>query len=268
MYRLSYAFCYEVYPLPDIRSLPSTTLLAPFFAIIRSPLSTGPITSAALTSLHNFFQCGLLSPTSVSLEACLSELSSTVSRCKFEASDTSGDEVTLLKIMTVIQDCMCGSVGDNLGDIEVCEMLETVLTTCCQMRLSGGCFCHPPEACCDVLTAYAYNKEILRRSAEATMHALVKIAFKRLYVLDAQEEEKRLSETDGPGQDNEVKMAVASVAKPEDPPPTVEEDSETTHVEQEGKTAEEKDTVQPEPTPKEESMFSRETQRPKCGSAV
>ncbi len=61
-----------------------------------------------------------------------------MSRCKFEASDSSGDEVTLLKIMAVIQDCMCGSIGDTLGDVEVCEMLETVLTTCCQMRLSGG----------------------------------------------------------------------------------------------------------------------------------
>jgi hypothetical protein len=39
--------------------------------------------------------------------------------------------------MTVIQDCLCGSMGGLLGDIEVCEMLETVLTTCCQMRLSG-----------------------------------------------------------------------------------------------------------------------------------
>lgn len=124
----------------DIRSLPLTTLLGPFFAIIRSPLSTGPITSAALTSLHSFFECGLICTEAASLEACLSELSNTVSRCKFEASDSSGDEVTLLKIMTVIQDCMCSAVGETLGDIEVCEMLETVLTTCCQMRLSGRSF--------------------------------------------------------------------------------------------------------------------------------
>lgn len=61
-----------------------------------------------------------------------------MSRCKFEASDSSGDEVTLLKIMAVIQDCMCGGVSEFLGDVEVCEMLETVLTTCCQMRLSGN----------------------------------------------------------------------------------------------------------------------------------
>ena len=122
----------------DIDTVPLSTLLAPFFAIIRSPLSTGPITSAALSSLHGFFVCGLISPKSISLEQALTELSSTVSHCKFEASDSSGDEVVLLKIMTVIQDCMCGyGVGDLLGDVEVCEMLETVLTTCCQMRLSG-----------------------------------------------------------------------------------------------------------------------------------
>jgi len=114
-----------------------TGLLAPFFGIIRSPLSTGPITSAALSSLHNFFVCGLISVKSSSLDSALVELSSTVSHCKFEASDSSSDEVVLLKIMTVIQDCMCGYVGGLLGDIEVCEMLETVLTTCCQMRLSG-----------------------------------------------------------------------------------------------------------------------------------
>ena len=32
---------------------------------------------------------------------------------------------------------MCGSWGTRLGDIEICEMLETVLATCVQMRLSG-----------------------------------------------------------------------------------------------------------------------------------
>ncbi|PCH38679.1 Sec7-domain-containing protein [Wolfiporia cocos MD-104 SS10] len=120
----------------DVRELPLTTLLAPFFAIIRSPLSTGPITSTALTSLHSFFVCGLVHPSSANLAAALVELSNAVSRCKFETSDSSGDEVVLLKIMCVIQDTMCGPVGDILGDVEVCEMLETVLTTCCQMRLS------------------------------------------------------------------------------------------------------------------------------------
>jgi hypothetical protein len=106
-------------------------------AIIRSPLSTGLITSAALSSLHAFFIAGIISPRSPSIDTALSELSSTVSNCKFEATDSSGDEAVMLKILTVIEACICGSASEQLGDVEVCEMLETVLTTCCQMRLSG-----------------------------------------------------------------------------------------------------------------------------------
>jgi golgi-specific brefeldin A-resistance guanine nucleotide exchange factor 1 len=124
--------------LADVLALELPLLLAPFFAIIRSPLSTGPITSVALTSLHNFFVCGLISPDSPSLEQGLIEFSNTISHCKFEASDSSGDEVVLLRILSAIHDALCGFGVDHvLGDVEVCEMLETVLTTCCQMRLSG-----------------------------------------------------------------------------------------------------------------------------------
>lgn len=121
----------------DVDSISLTSLLSPFFALIRSPLSTGPITSAALAAIHTFFVSGFVSPDASDLEPVLAELSSTVSNCKFEASDASGDEAVLYRIMAVIEQCMCGPTGKRLGDIEVCEMLETVLTTCCQMRLSG-----------------------------------------------------------------------------------------------------------------------------------
>ncbi|GBE82378.1 Uncharacterized protein SCP_0407620 [Sparassis crispa] len=172
----------------DVRSLTLATLLAPFFAIIRSPLSTGPITSAALSSIHNFFVCNLISPTCDTLPNSLGEMSNAISRCKFETSDSSGDEVVLLKILTVIQDAMCGVVGDALGDIEVCEMLETVLTTCCQTRLS----------------------EVLRRSAEATMHSLVRTVLSRLQVLDLDVEERKLSDSGCDAVEGEVKMSVST----------------------------------------------------------
>ncbi|KAJ7771775.1 hypothetical protein B0H16DRAFT_195217 [Mycena metata] len=174
--------------IEDIMTVPLPTLLAPFFAIIRSPLSTGPITSTALSALHSFFVCGLISAESRSLETALIELSSTVSHCKFEASDSSGDEVVLLRIMTVIQDCLCGGVGGGLGDIEVCEMLETVLTTSCQMRLT----------------------ETLRRSAENTMHTLVRTVFSRLHSLDPRTEEEKLLAADEDAPDAEIRMTVSA----------------------------------------------------------
>jgi brefeldin A-resistance guanine nucleotide exchange factor 1 len=171
----------------DISSTSLTDILAPFLSIIRSPLSTGPITSAALSALHSFFSCGLFLRNDPSVDVALVAVSSSVSHCKFEASDSSGDEVVLLRILTVIEDCMCGVWGTRLGDIEVCEMLETVLATCVQMRLSG-------------LSSRIFSRcntvhittEALRRSAELTMHKLVRTVLSKLHTLDPVSEEKRL----------------------------------------------------------------------------
>ena len=105
--------------------------------MIRSPLSTGPIASAALAALHSFFVSEVIRADATGIDVVLAEISSSISHCKFEASDSSGDEVVLLRILTVIEDCMCGGMGGRLDDIAVCEILETVLTTCVQMRLSA-----------------------------------------------------------------------------------------------------------------------------------
>ncbi|EKM82858.1 hypothetical protein AGABI1DRAFT_118287 [Agaricus bisporus var. burnettii JB137-S8] len=173
--------------ISDFDSVDLPVILDPFFAILRSPLSTGPITSAVLSALHSFFHCGLINPNARLLDHALAELSSAVSHCKFETSDSSSDEVVLLKILTVIEDCLCGNVGAGLGDVEVCEMLETVLTTCCQMRLS----------------------ELLRRSAEITMHSLARTAFAKLHILDPEAEEAKLVVNDEVVE-GEIKMTVSA----------------------------------------------------------
>jgi brefeldin A-resistance guanine nucleotide exchange factor 1 len=171
----------------DLDRLPLPQILGPFFAIIRSSLSTGPITSSALSALHSFFVSGIICPESKNLEVALAEMSHTVAHCKFEASDSSGDEVVLLKIMTVIEDSLCRGVGKVLGDVEVCEMLETVLTTCCQMRLSA----------------------ILRRSAESTMDSLVRSVFSRLHFLEPDSEEAKLRINED-ASEGDVKMTISS----------------------------------------------------------
>ncbi|KAF5358079.1 hypothetical protein D9756_001747 [Leucocoprinus leucothites] len=197
-------FNFKVHVHADFDTVDLPALLSPFFSILRSPLSTGPITSAALSALHGFFSCGLINPNSRSLDQALAELSSTVSHCKFETSDTSGDEVVLLKILTVIQDSLCGSVGSSLGDVEVCEMLETVLTTCCQMRLS----------------------ELLRRSAENTMHSVVRTVFARLHALDPVEEEAKLTAANDEVAEGEIKMIVATQDAPAAEEPVAEKPKE------------------------------------------
>ncbi|KAI0035768.1 Sec7-like domain is implicated in guanine nucleotide exchange function [Vararia minispora EC-137] len=178
----------ELRNVQDVQSMPLSSVLAPFLSIIRSPLSTGPIASAALSAIHAFFACGLIHPGAVAIDAALSDFSSSISHCKFEASDSSGDEVVLLRILTVVEDCMCGSVGKLLDDVEVCEMLETVLTTCVQMRLS----------------------ETLRRSAELIMHALVRTVFSRIHSLYPEIEEKKLENAqDHASGQNDISMLPA-----------------------------------------------------------
>lgn len=124
-----------------------TALVAPFLSLIRSPLTTGPITSHALTAILSILTIFPQAPQpteqpSEDLTKALSDVSWAVTHCKFEASDSQGDEVVLLKILGVIGKVVegwGGAAGRSvaLGDKEVCEMLETGLGMCCQMRLSG-----------------------------------------------------------------------------------------------------------------------------------
>lgn len=57
--------------------------------------------------------------------------------CKFEASDSVSDEVVLLKILNLLKNTLTSDLGNVLSDEAVCEMMETGLSMCCQMRLSG-----------------------------------------------------------------------------------------------------------------------------------
>jgi len=88
----------------------------------------------------------------------MAALSAAGTHCKFEASDGASDEVVLLKILDVLRNALTGRLGGVLSDESVCEMMETGLSMCCQMRLS----------------------EMLRRSAERTMQAMVSAVFSRL----------------------------------------------------------------------------------------
>lgn len=89
-------------------------------------------------------------------------LSAAITHCRFEASDSAADETVLLRILKLMEDMLSGPGGDLLGDESVCEMMETGLSMCCQVRLS----------------------ELLRRSAEISMIAMCQIIFERLKSLE------------------------------------------------------------------------------------
>lgn len=92
----------------------------------------------------------------------MQSLSTAITHCRFEASDSAQDEVVLLMILNLMEDMLSSPGGALLSDESVCEMMETGLTMCCQSRLS----------------------ELLRRTAEAAMVRMCQIIFEHLKHLE------------------------------------------------------------------------------------
>ncbi|KAI5798899.1 hypothetical protein EDC01DRAFT_716687 [Geopyxis carbonaria] len=146
----------------DITQFDTPSLLHPFLQVIRSSSTSGPITSLALIAITKFFSYNLISRESPRLSLAMQLLSSAITHCRFEASDSAQDEVVLLRILKLMEMMISGPGGELLGDESVCEMMETGLSMCCQMRLS----------------------EMLRRSAEMGMVTMCQVIFERLKHLE------------------------------------------------------------------------------------
>lgn len=98
----------------------------------------------------------------------MQQLSSAITHCRFEASDSAADEIVLLRILKLMEGMISGPGGEVLGDESVCEMMETGLSMCCQARLS----------------------ELLRRSAEIAMVSMCQVIFRRLKTLEIESPEE------------------------------------------------------------------------------
>ncbi|KAL8953387.1 MAG: hypothetical protein Q9222_000764 [Ikaeria aurantiellina] len=148
----------------NIRTFDVPALLHPFLQVIRSSSTSAAITSLALVAINKFFTHDLIGRESPHLALGMQLLSAAITHCRFEASDSAADETVLLRILKLMEDILSGPGGDLLGDESVCEMMETGLSMCCQIRLS----------------------ELLRRSAEMSMESMCKIVFQRLKNLDVE----------------------------------------------------------------------------------
>lgn len=114
-------------------------MLNPFLEVIRSGNTTGPIAGTALGSVEKLLHYGIVGVNNPRVSAAMNALSSAATHCKFEASDAASDELVLLRMLQVLQMAITSECGQVLSDEAVCEMMETGLSMCCQMRLSGMC---------------------------------------------------------------------------------------------------------------------------------
>ncbi|KAJ4368168.1 GDP/GTP exchange factor for ARF [Neocucurbitaria cava] len=166
----------------DIRTFDTPSMLHPFLQVIRSSSTSAPITSLALIAITKFLSYGIISQDSPRLPEAMQQLSSAITHCRFEASDSAADEIVLLRILKLMEGMISGPGGQVLGDESVCEMMETGLSMCCQARLS----------------------ELLRRSAEIAMVSMCQVIFRRLKTLEIESPDE-LNALDGEleGQDEQ-----------------------------------------------------------------
>lgn len=152
----------------NIRTFDTPSMLHPFLQVIRSSSTSAPITSLALIAITKFLSYGIISHDSPRLPEAMQQLSSAITHCRFEASDSAADEIVLLRILRLMEVMISGPGGEVLGDESVCEMMETGLSMCCQARLS----------------------ELLRRSAEIAMVSMCQVIFRRLKTLEVESPEE------------------------------------------------------------------------------
>ena len=176
----------------DVTSVSPLTLVAPFLALIRSPLTSGPITSLALNSLNSLLISVLPlyftpPPTTITpsspLQLGLAYITATLSQCRFPSSSPQSDELVLLRLLRVIES-LCAPMAlpssssamhhtllDHMGDESVCELLEVGLGMLARARLGDG----------------------LRNAAQSCVQTLTRRVFVRLKTLGPEQVDELLS---------------------------------------------------------------------------
>ncbi|KAL8302699.1 hypothetical protein RB601_005894 [Gaeumannomyces tritici] len=180
----------------DIHNFDSLTLLYPFLQIIQTKGTAAPITILALRAMRKFLAYGFICPSSPRFALAMHSLSTAITHCQFDISDSAQEEVVLLMILHLMEDMLSGPGGDILSDESVCDMMGRGLTICSRARFS----------------------EVLRRTAEDSMMRMCQIIFEDLKHLEeeAGEESDALDRKTNGDMDN-VKMDPAANDVPKPP---------------------------------------------------
>lgn len=142
--------------------MPADAIFAPFLYVISSQSTTGSITFISLSAITKFLDYKIIHKESLGIQLAISELAAAITHCRFEATDQAEDDAVLLKILSLMEEIVCGIGGDLLNDESLCDIIETCLSMACQMR----------------------RGDLLRRSAEMTMIKLTQAVFTRVSELE------------------------------------------------------------------------------------
>ncbi|WBW72520.1 Arf GEF [Schizosaccharomyces osmophilus] len=147
----------------NLGNFDSLRLLSPFLRTIKSPRTTGNVTSLCISAILKLFSLRIITDKSPNLNVAMRNLSFAITQCRFESYDSSQDEVVLLRVSRLMEESVRGAGNRILSDDSICEIVETGLSMCCQMRVSA----------------------MLRQSAELSMISIIQCIFERLKYIDS-----------------------------------------------------------------------------------
>ncbi|KAM9910565.1 hypothetical protein OXX69_004370 [Metschnikowia pulcherrima] len=149
----------------DIDSVDSLTLMQPFLLTIESSATSGAVTALALGVIAKALQYDILSFRSRNLSATLVQLTTSLTRCRFEASDQSSDDAVLLRVLRLLETLVTGPLSQLLPNAVISEVIHTCISLACNKRRS----------------------EVLRRAAEMAMVAMTQRIFQRVRELEPEQ---------------------------------------------------------------------------------
>lgn len=129
--------------------------LIPFCEIIKNKETDGHITGAALQSIYKFINYNLIEKTESAGSAVL--IGESVTKARFVGTDTSTDEVVLMRIMNVLRELIVRGFK-SLTNETICEIMQSSFRIAFEKRLS----------------------ELLRKSAEQALVDMVRSLFLRV----------------------------------------------------------------------------------------
>ena len=134
-------------------------LVSPFLNVIKSGDTTGLVTSIALNSLTNFVIYKIIDPHHPDVQSAINEITFSVTRTKFEATDVVSDEIVFSTILKFLRTIVTSEVGRKcITEKGMCEIIEVAFGMHFQTRIS----------------------KLLRKDAEDTLIIITSCMFERL----------------------------------------------------------------------------------------
>ncbi|CAM9099816.1 unnamed protein product, partial [Ectocarpus fasciculatus] len=120
----------------DLRDVDCVVYLDPFLQVVISEHASGPLTSAALSSLNKFALYGFLSSDMPRASEGINLAAHSISSCVFEETDWESDEIILVKLLELSSTCLRCEASSMLTVSSAWDIFSTCLSIHGQIRAS------------------------------------------------------------------------------------------------------------------------------------